>query len=258
MRLKDISESTSDLFNLPVDALEVDPAFNVREDSEALREHIRGLAADMMANGFLRSKPLTVRLSGDRAIVVDGHCRLAAVRLAISDGAEIRTLPCLPEAKGTSEAERSVMLIKSNAGLPLTALEQSVVIKRLLSFGWSEGQIALKLGRSRQHVNNLLELASAPEAVRTMIVDGVVSATEAIKVCRTEGDAAPRILSDAAKRAAASGKRKVTASTLQSVCKPLRREAVQVFLSEWDKWSPGREVSARLKDAIEALREMVP
>jgi ParB family chromosome partitioning protein len=219
MRLKDLADTTSDMFNIPVDRLTVDPEFNVRFDSPELREHIEVIRDSILAQGFQRSRPLTIRLSPDQtsAVVIDGHCRLAAVRMAIASGAEILNLPCVSEGKGVSAADRTLMLLTANSGLPLAPLEQAEAVKRLLSFGWSETDIGRKIGRTRQHVANLLELAGAPHGVKVMVVNGAVSATEAVKAIRSEGPGATKMLEAAAAHAEASGKPKVTAKNIAAV-----------------------------------------
>jgi ParB family transcriptional regulator, chromosome partitioning protein len=219
MRLKDLADTTSDLFNIPIERISIDPEFNVRFDSPEVREHIETIRDSIIGQGFQRNRPLTIRLSPDQtsAVVIDGHCRLAAVRMAIAAGAEIRNLPCVPEGKGVSAAERTLMLLTANNGLPLAPLEQAEAVKRLLSFGWTETDIGKKIGRTRQHVANLLELAGAPHGVKVMVVNGALSATEAVKTIRSEGAGATKLLQDAAAHAEASGKPKVTAKSIAAV-----------------------------------------
>lgn len=204
MRLKDMASSTADIFNIPVDLIGVDPHFNVRFDTPELADHIEALRDSIIGSGFLRSRPLTVRMAEDQAgvIVVDGHCRLAAARLAIAAGAEVKTLPCVAEGRGVRDADRDMMLLTANNGLPLSQLEQAEVVKRLLSYGWSEADIGKKMGRSRQHVMNLLALSEVPESVRSCVVSGQVSGTAAVALVRREGAAgAVRVLEKAVSRA---------------------------------------------------------
>jgi ParB-like chromosome segregation protein Spo0J len=222
MRLKDLADTTSDLFNIPLDRISIDPEFNVRFDTPELRDHIAMLRDSMLSQGYLRTRPLTVRLSADQtsATVIDGHCRFAAVKLAVEGGAEIRNLPCVAEGKGVSRVDRDLMLLTANSGLPLAPLEQAEVVKRLLSYGWTEAMIGGKIGRTRQHIANLLELAGAPPGVKVMVANGVVSATEAVKTIRSQGDGATKTLQAAAEVAKAKGKGKVTASSIAAVTDP--------------------------------------
>lgn len=215
MKLKDLVKSSggsgSDLWMVPIELLDANP-HNLRLDGPALREHIAGLAESIMAHGFLRSRPLTIRQnSGDRLEVVDGNCRLLAVRLAMQKGAEIKTLPCLSEAPHTNDAERTLNMLLANSGLQHTPMEYAAAIKRLLSYGWTDTDIAKKLGKSRQWVSNVLETAALPADVQAQLVDSVVSATQARKLVRQHGDKAAAVIAGAA---AASGRKHVTARHL--------------------------------------------
>jgi ParB-like chromosome segregation protein Spo0J len=217
-RLQDLGKRV-DMYQLAPALIEIDPGFNVRSDTPAVRDHILAIAESIKSGGFMQTRPLTVRMQGDRVVVTDGHCRLLAVRLAIAEGCEIQTIPCLPEARGTNEADRALMLLTSNSGLPLTGLEQAEVVKRLLAFGWPESQIASRIGRTRQHVASLLELAEAPHAVREMVRDGAVSPTVAIAAIRQDGTGAAAVLQAAI---AASPKGKATATQVAAV-RPARQ-----------------------------------
>ena len=215
MKLKDLVKSSggsgSDLWNVPLELLDANP-HNIRLDGPALREHIASLAESIQTHGFLRSRPLTVRqAAGDRLVVVDGNCRLLAVRLAMANGAEIKTLPCLSEAPNTSEADRTLNMLLANSGLQHTPMEYAASIKRLLSWGWTDTDIAKKLGKSRQWVSNVLETAALPADVQAQLVDSVVSATQARKLVRQHGDKAAAVIAGAA---AASGRKHVTARHL--------------------------------------------
>jgi ParB family chromosome partitioning protein len=209
--MKDFGK-TSDLFNIPVADITVDHEFNLRLDTPELHDHIEWLRGQIMNFGFLRSKPLIVRLTPEKQIVlVDGHCRLAAVRLCNAEGLGIETLPCLPEGKGVSAVDRTVMMFQANTLLNFSPLEQALGVKRLISYGLTEQQVGHRIGRTRQHVANLLELAAAPENVRVMVVEGVVSATEAVKTIRRDGEAAGATLRRAHDAAKADGKDRITA-----------------------------------------------
>lgn len=262
MRLKDFVKQSggtmSDLFNLPLAFLDANPD-NIRLDTQELRDHIRGIADSIIATGFLRSRPLTVRLVGERAIVVDGNCRFAAAKIAASEGAELLTIPCVPEAVGTTEAERIANMVLANSGLPHSPIEMTAAVKRLVSYGWTDTQIAKRLGRSRQYVTNLLDLAGAAPDVQLMITNGTVSATEAIKLIRSEGDNAGEVIREAV---AKTGKARVTAKDIKPTTvapeKPVKTPvgligAVREMLRIWDDG----DVGAEFDEVLATLRELV-
>ena len=209
MRLKDLAAGVSDLFKFDPRILQIDPTFNVRRDTPELRQHIDELKGSIREHGV--KKPLKVRLDGERVFIVDGHTRLRAVMELIEDGAEIETVPCVPEARFVSEADRTLDLLTENSGKPLEPLEKGEVFKRLLAFGWDEARIALKSGLGVKQVQNLLALSAAPEAVKEMVSNGEVSATTALRAVQAEGGAqATETLKEAVAEAKANGKGKAT------------------------------------------------
>ena len=207
-RLKDIANGVKDLYMLSPGIIIEEPGWNVRQDGPDLDAHIRQLADSIKENGV--KEPLTVYMRGDSPVLTNGHCRLMAVRLAISEGAEIISIPCRVEERTANDADRVLSMITRNSGKPLTSLEQSAVITRLMAFGWSASQIASKCGFSVSHVNDLVALAGAPVAVTQMVAAGDVSATTAVKVIRKHKEKATDVLQEGKVAAVAAGKTRVT------------------------------------------------
>lgn len=244
----------SEVLNLPPSMIDIDPEFNIRDDGPELTAHVRMLADSMINQGFMRTQPLTVRQEGDRAVIVDGHCRFAAARIAIKEGAEILTLPCLTDKRTGNEAERALQLITANAGKPLSPLEQARVVMRLHTYGWDDKLIAKKIGRSPGYVVGLLDLAAAPVAVHKAIVNGDVSATEATKAVRAHGERAGAVIADAVTHARIAGRTRALPRDVEAVTKP-RTEPESVYslavvvVREWRAGTFSREFDS----AMEAL-----
>jgi ParB-like chromosome segregation protein Spo0J len=196
----------------PVDprALKVDPTYNVRDmkDPETIA-HVRWLADSIKESGV--RVPLEVRLEGEDIYVVAGHCRHAATMLAISEGAEIETVPTIPEPKGTNEVERVINLVISNSGKALSPLAIAEVVRRLMAFGWDAAKIAQRLGwKSAGAVDQYVTLLGAAPDVQAMVRSGEVAASTAAKVVKKEGAKAGATLAAAAKSGG-----KVTAKTIR-------------------------------------------
>lgn len=216
----------------PVDprALKVDPGYNVRDlsTSEA-KSKLDELSESIAANGV--RVPLEVRLDGEDIFVVSGHRRLAATMLAIKRGAEIATVPVIPEPKGVNEVERTVNLVVSNSGEPLTPLEKAEVVRRLLAFGWDRGQVAKRLGwQGTQTVDNYLTLLGADSEVQAMVRNGEVSASTAVRAVRKEGRGAGATLKKAKAVAEAKGKKKVTAKSVRTAAGEIDLKPKQVMI----------------------------
>ncbi len=236
-RLKDLAEGVRDLFMLDPSIIQEEPGWNVRIPGPDLDAHIRQLADSIKEVGVM--EPVTVYLKNDIPMLTNGHCRLMAVKLAIAEGAEIKSTPARAEERYANDADRVLGMITRNGGKPLTILEQTVVVKRLLAFGWTEADVAKKTGYSPTHIANLLRLSAAPSEITEMVRNGEVSARVAVDVMRTEGDNAPEVLKTAVKTAQESGKTKATA---KHIPKPST-------LVDWKKWGPS------LKQVLEAIRD---
>jgi ParB family chromosome partitioning protein len=214
-RLRDYAESKRDILMIDPRLIVVEDGYNVRDLTTAdAQTKLMVLARSIAEFGFSSEHPVTVRLDADKIVLVAGHRRRAATMMAIDDlGAEILAIPCIPEARGTSEADRCADLIMSNSGEPLTALETASVIKRLLGFGWTTDAVAKRLGwESKQTAENHLALLEAAPAVREMVRTGEVSATTAVNVTRKHGADAEATLIKAKGHATGAGKKRVTAA----------------------------------------------
>ncbi len=236
-RLKDIAEGVKDLYMLDPAIITEEPGWNARIEGPELDAHIRQLCDSIKENGV--KEPLTVYMKDDVVILTNGHCRLAAVKLALSESAEIKSVPCRVEERYCNDADRVLSLITRNSGKPLSPLEQSSVVKRLLAFGWSISQIATKTGFSISHVNDLAVLCGADAVVTDLVAAGTVSATTAVKTVKKHGSKAPEKLQEGVTVAKAAGSTRVTA-------KHLAEKPTGV---DWLVQGP------RLRDALAVMRE---
>ena len=188
--------------------------FNARVKTDAYKQRVRDLADSMLAEGFMTDRPITCfvrkNAEGDNeVVVVDGHTRMEAVDLAISEGAEIVDLPVIIKAKSASMADLTIDLVRANSGAPLTMFETAIVVKRLNGMEMDTSEIAKKLGFTVTHIDNLLILAAAPNPLVRMIIEDTVSASTVIETIKSHGNSkATEILKGAADKAKASGKKK--------------------------------------------------
>lgn len=114
-----------------------------------------------------------------------------------------------------NDADRTARIITSATNKPLTPLEMAEGYKRLRAFGWTPIQIAKKVGKSAEHVQQLLALGDAPNAVREMVTSGDVSASRAAKTARSlGGDKAAETLAVQVAEAKAQGASRVTPKTI--------------------------------------------
>jgi ParB family chromosome partitioning protein len=185
--------------------------YNVRDmESAETQAHIRKMADAIHASGTAAFPPITICQEQGGIYVVAGYCRRRAYILAKQEGAPIKGI--LAIANTQKEDERTLDLLNSNDGLPLTPLEKAKVVQRLISFQWTSTEIARRRGVSVTAINNLLALLEAPPGVIKLVEQGEVSATLAVTTMRKNGNLfAGDVLKDAVTAAKTAGKQKATA-----------------------------------------------
>lgn len=227
--------SSRDLWQVPIEQIHVIDGFNVRAQNHDYAARIAYLTDLICANGFNQSKPLAgyvALVEGKQTIyLTDGHRRLAAAQEAIKRGAEIATLPVVVSPKGTSVEDLTIGLVTMNDGEPLSQYEIGLVCKRLIGFGMDEKEIAKRLGMATSRVSDLLTLTAAPAAVRKLVANGNVSASQAIATVKKHGPEATAKLEAGVAVAAANGSKKATAKHIDA--KPTHRAVVKALLA-WD------------------------
>lgn len=198
-------DSVSKVTSFAVDPhlLEVEEGFNARPLNA---EHVAEMSI-AWRNGAV-FPPLEVRVEDGRIFIVDGHHRHAAALDAISKGADIKTVD-VRQFRG-NDADRVAHMISSASGLPLTPLQLGVQYRKLIGFGWTEKQIADRVGKSGQHVKDMIVLAEANSDVHQAVNAGEVSGTTAAALVKKHGSRAGKVIQAGVEKAKASGKTKAT------------------------------------------------
>jgi len=192
-----------------LDKLEEMPGYNTRDmESPETIAHIQ-MADAIKDSGNAGFPPITVAQKDGKIYVYQGHCRLRAHKLAASEGAPIKGILAMVDSR--KDEDKTLDLLTSNNGLPLTQLEKAKAVERLLNFSWTQADIARKMGVSETYVGNLVVLVNAPEPVKEMVASGKVSATTAIAEVKKQGERAAESLGEAVEQADKVGRKKVTA-----------------------------------------------
>ena len=140
-------------------------------DDAALEE----LAASIRVHGLLQ--PILVRpIEGHRDAyeIVAGERRWRAAQRA-----ERHAVPVIIQTLSDSQA-LEIALIENLHRRDLTALEESEGYQRLIDeFKHSHDELGRLVGKSRSHVANMLRLLALPDAVKTMMQSGELTAGHA-------------------------------------------------------------------------------
>lgn len=211
-KMLEVNASSSDLWKVKVEDLYVEPGLNPRSNNESLQAHIRSIADSIKSEGYYQDKPIAAFVkqdaSGTKIVVTDGHNRLAAVKLAIQEGAKIAKLPVVIAPKGTTIEDITVALARTSSGRRLDPYETAILCKRLSRFGWEIAEIATRLGRRPGEVELMLELVAAPRHVRALLESGQVKASLAMSMLEKHGNKAFALLQKMADRSKKEGSKR--------------------------------------------------
>ncbi|WP_434728592.1 ParB/RepB/Spo0J family partition protein [Pseudomonas soli] len=230
--IKDGDVRRADAMKVKLEDLHEEPGFNLRTEGDALEASIDALAEFIAGGGQI--PPLEVRPRAEGGVwVVDGHRRRRSL-LKLDNAGRLPRTPSKdpnqpPEAwiavtafEG-NDADRVARIITSQENEKLSPLELAEGYKRLRAFGWTPEQIAKKVSKTRQHVEQVLTVGNANTDVQNLVAAGQVSATTAAQVVREHGDGAGKVLGAELEKAQAKGKKKVTAGTMKGPTIPKPR-----------------------------------
>lgn len=202
-------------------AIRIVDGFNLRDvNADDYREDIEALKAHLRRAGQVPALEVTLSSDGLGVDVVDGHRRTTAYLELIEEGHMVPWIR-IDEFKG-NDVERAARVLTSNEGRKLRPLEVAEGYRRLAAFGLTPDDIARRVIKTRQHVDQMLLLANAPHAVHEAVKAGEISATEGTKLARHGEAAATEKLTQAREKAAATGQKKITAATIKEWTPPAK------------------------------------
>lgn len=177
-RLKDLGK-VKDAFLIELKNIE--PGENVRECFET----VPMLANSLVLEGQLT--PIEVRLYNCHAVITDGERRYKAAIYANENlGANIEALWCVAEPKGVTTIDRIFrQLVHNDEVEKLRPIDRARAYKRLVEeYNLNASEIAKRVGRSRQHISDMLALLEAPEDIQDAVEKGAISSTAAVKTAK--------------------------------------------------------------------------
>ena len=213
-QLRSLSQGKLEAYKIDPRLVEIRPGFNYRDTaSPEAKAHIAWLKESIRERGV--DEPIWIENTGDTMYLVDGECRLRALRELWDEGLEVY-VPTI-SFKGDEASVLAKSLI-ANGGLPPTLLEFGRAAERLQAFGWSVERIAaltpphlgLNGAKAKRYVQEAVELQQAPIAVKKAVKEGIdgvaVSPALALAATRKNRIMAPQIIEEEAKKAKAAGK----------------------------------------------------
>lgn len=216
--IKGLYVGKSDTYDVCPFDIHIKPGWNTRDFSTPENQaHVLELAASIAVEGVREPMTAYVDPADGLLYLTNGECRLRATVHAINVlGAEVLSVPVRMEPRGSNDADRIAGQLTRNSGKPLTPMEKAEVVRRLLGHNWTISQIAQRVGLTESRVRGLVEVLELPEEMRQQVREGIVAASEAVRVARTYGDEAPAVVERAAALSGANGKKagRATRATL--------------------------------------------
>lgn len=239
--IKDKTIKRADAMKARYRDIRIKAGFNLRDLDEEYEAGIEELTAYVLAGGTLPALEVVALPDGSGVEIVDGHRRWDAIGRAIARGAPIEWVPVV--GFSGNDVDRQARIYTSNKNAQLRPMEAARGFKRFRGMGLSSDEIAAIVHCSRTHVENYLVLADAEPEVQELVRAGKVAADVAIEAVRKLGAKAGDFLVGKVDQAKASGKAKVTASTVHG--RALPKKVVSPLVSRVDAFIGGLSDSQR-------------
>lgn len=179
----------------------VEEGFNPREDYgdiETLYESIKVNGIQMPLRGFQKA---------GKWILTDGHRRLKCERMFFEETDIVRRVPIL---SSSNKLDHRIMeaLICGSEGKQLNLLERAKGYERLKKLGYTNTDIARRVGLTRTSINYALILLKAPKDVQDLISNGIIAPSSVIEVIKKYGtEEGVKVIKKAYKALEGSGKK---------------------------------------------------
>ncbi len=153
---------TSGTVELSVDAISPNPN-QPRKDFD--NENLSQLAASFRESGILQ--PVVVRRTGQGYQLIVGERRWRAAKLA-----GLTKLPAIIR-DATDAQSLELALVENLLREDLNPMEEAEAYRRLLAeFGWTQEELAQRMGRDRSSIANCLRLLKLPEQIQADLRTG--------------------------------------------------------------------------------------
>lgn len=209
--LAGIAEGRTDLFRMDPKNIVVREGWNSRDfDDPENQAHVEALAASIREVGV--KEPLAGYLEDEKFVLTNGESRYRAVMLLLEQGVEIKTVPVMAEPRHASEADHIASQFIRNSGRPFTPMENAKLFTRLIDLGWTERELAEKIGMTTERVQQIARLNAVPEQVKGYIRKGRISTTLVQRIqakAKNAGEITEKV-KEAIATAKADGKTKAT------------------------------------------------
>jgi ParB/RepB/Spo0J family partition protein len=251
----------SELLKIDPQRIEFDHKNNPREDYG----DIKSLMNFIEVNGTDGLPPIKVKAFKDdkgteRFTLIHGYRRMTAIARLIEQGVEIKRVIARPVPKGYTDKDELLDHISENSGMKLNAMEEANVFEQLIKYGWSQAEIAKRIGKTQSHVSQVMKLAGSSDYVKDTVAKGLISGALVVKVLNEhKGDeqAAERIIKASVKKLEETGDKRVTKKNLQVARVSKYRKLFDgAYKTLRERETPAAKLKA-LKEKVEPIIRML-
>jgi len=135
-------------------------------------DELAGLQASIAEHGVLQ--PVVVRPAAVGFELIAGERRLRAVR-ALEYGA----VPAIVR-RASDEEMQTLALVENLQRVDLNAIEKARSLKAMMrNFGLTQEEVAVKVGKARTSISNLVRLLELPAVIQDLVSEGQLSGSQA-------------------------------------------------------------------------------
>lgn len=182
----------SDIYKIDPRNIEVQNGFNSRSDFGDIEQ----LAEQIKAQGVLNPitvVPFTTESGEEKYRLVDGERRYRAVMLLVSQGVDIARIPALYASKSLTKEDLLAQQIIRNEGKPFSEYEYGVAFKKFIDFGYTNKEIAEKLGVKIWKVDCCLAHLNRDEKVQQLMREGRITGVDVRHIYQAAKDEAKAV-----------------------------------------------------------------
>jgi ParB family chromosome partitioning protein len=144
-------------------------------------------------------EPVVVTKDGEDAVVVDGRQRVKAAveankRLKKAGEVQVK-VPCIVR-RGTAKHLAGTAVMANELRRDDDILVRAKKATNLSNYGYTEEEIAIMFGVTKQTILNWLAIGSLDKTVKSAIKDGKIPASHAMRLARVPKDEQPQIMNE--------------------------------------------------------------
>lgn len=153
--------------------------WNVREIFD-----LEDLISSIVENGVRNPIHVKKLKNSSDLILIDGERRLRAVLEANKRGADIKSIPTIIHKKPLNEADELLIQFVANDGKRFTPVEEAKLFQRFINWGWTQTEVAKKVGRSQAHVSERLKLIDLSPAGQQALIAKDITVQQAKQIAK--------------------------------------------------------------------------